>query len=104
MGEEEVKADEEDWDPLPWKVGDVVCRRNALKSPAKIVGIKRNTRYNVTLYVITAKKRFCEWQGSIYYFERPEDRACWFYNVSNHYKKRADDIMQRVEAARVVTP
>ncbi len=93
-----------DWKKLPFKVGDVVCRGSSVKSPAKIVGIRRNTEYNVTLYVVTAKKRFCEWSGSVYYFSDPEQRADRFYNISQYYKDRADDIMQRAEAAKLVTP
>ncbi len=109
MDEDEIvelpnEPTEDDWDELPFKVGDVICRHGALRSPAKIMGIKRTTKYNVTLYVVTAKKRFCEWQGSIWYFEKPEARASYFLGISNHYKERANDILERAEAARMVTP
>lgn len=95
---------ESEEDKFPFKVGDVVVAGNSYKTPGKIIGIKQTSKNTVTLYVITAKKRFCEWSGSKWYFHDPLGRASYFENIGNYYHERAQAIRERAEAASKVTP
>lgn len=99
-------SETENEDELPYKIGDVVCRGNSFKSPAKIVGIQLDpaNKHWVKLFVVTSKKRFCEWSGSRWYFTKPEVQAKHFRSLADYYTNRAEEIELKAAAAMAVTP
>lgn len=93
-----------DDDPSLFKIGDIIVRRWAKKTPGKIVGVRYDPEERqVTYMVVTAGKRFGEWKGHpLWHFLDPVEIAGQFRRQAAYYNGRAAELEERIEKTRGV--